>query len=156
MFNEPIALHERSSSPVPERAAASSSRRVSVAEPEAESTPTRRSTRDTTDDLPMQIRDHTFRIRERETPGDDQAQASIAARSIINLVAFMVSRVLTKEQLEHQRVLKDLPGNLDYRRGSPTVQSYIDISRHKRNGRSMKTSRPLYHLNLRERSCQTY
>ena len=33
----------------------SSSRDVSVAEPEAERTPTRRSTRDTTDDLPMHI-----------------------------------------------------------------------------------------------------
>ena len=58
VFNEPEARRERSRSPVPERAAASSSRRASVAEPEAERTPTRRSTRDTTDDLPMQIRDH--------------------------------------------------------------------------------------------------
>ena len=33
-----------------------------------------------------------------------------------------------KEQVEHQRELKDLPGNLDYRRESPTVQSYIDGS----------------------------
>ena len=46
-------------------------------------------------------------------------------------MAFMVNRVLTKEQVEHQRELKDLPGNLDYRRESPTVQSYIDGSRQK-------------------------
>ena len=70
VFNGPTARRERSRSPVPERAAASSSRRVSVAEPDAERTPTRRSTRDTTDDLPMQIRDHFTRIRESETPGD--------------------------------------------------------------------------------------
>ena len=37
----------------------------------------------------------------------------------------VVNRVLTKEQVEHQRELKDLPGNLDYRRESPTVQSYM-------------------------------
>ena len=43
----------------------------------------------------------------------------------------MVNRVLTKEQVEHQRELKDLPGNLDYRRESPTVQSSIDGSRQK-------------------------
>ena len=131
VFDEPEARRERSRSPVPERAAASSSRRVSVAEPDAERTPTRRSTRDTTDDLPMQIRDHFTRIRESETPGDDQAQASIAVRSRTKLIAFMVNRVLTKEQVEHQRELKDLPGNLDYRRESPTVQSYIDGSRQK-------------------------
>ena len=128
MFNEPEARPERSRSPV---AAASSSRRVSVAEPEAERTPTRRSTRDTTDDLPMQIRDHFTRIRESETPGDDQAQASIVVRSRTKLIAFMVNRVLTKKQVEHQRELKDFPGNLDYRRESPTVQSYIDGSRQK-------------------------
>ena len=40
--NEPTVPRERSRSPVPERAAASSSRRVSVAELEAERTPTRR------------------------------------------------------------------------------------------------------------------
>ena len=39
--------------------------------------------------------------------------------------------VFTKEQVEHQHELKDLPGNLDYRRESPTVQSYIDGSRQK-------------------------
>ena len=74
-------------------------------------------------------RDHFTRIRESETPGDDQAQASIAART--KFIVFMVNRVLTKEQVEHQRELKDLPGNLDYRRESPTVQSYIDGSRQK-------------------------
>ena len=130
-YSEPAVTRERSRSPVPERAAASSSRRVSVAEPDAERTPTRRSTRDTTDDLPMQIRDHFTRVRESETPGDDQAQASLAVRSRNKFVAFMVNRVLTKEQVEHQRELKDLPGNLDYRRESPTVQSYIDGSRAK-------------------------
>ena len=118
VFDEPEARRERSRSPVPERAAASSSRRVSVAEPDAERTPTRRSTRDTTDDLPMQIRDHFTRVRESETPGDDQAQASFAVRSRTKFIAFMVNRVLTKEQVEHQRELKDLPGNLDYRRES--------------------------------------
>ena len=131
VFDEPEARRERSRSPVPERAAASSSRRVSVAEPDAERTPTRCSTRDTTDDLPMQIRDHFTRVRESETPGDDQAQASFAVRSRTKFIAFMVNRVLTKEQVEHQRELKDLPGNLDYRRESPTVQSYIDGSRQK-------------------------
>ena len=131
VFDEPEARRERSRSPVPERAAASSSRRVSVAEPDAERTPTQRSTRDTTDDLPTQIRDHFVRIRESETPGDDQAQASIAVRSRTKLIAFMVNRFLTKEQVEHQRELKDLPGNLDYRRESPTVQSYIDGSHQK-------------------------
>ena len=135
VFNEPEERRECSRSPVPEGAAASSSRRVCVAEPEAECTPTQRSTRDTTDDLPMQIRDHFTRIRESETPGDDQAQAFIAVRSRIKLIAFMVNRVLTKEQVEHQRELKDLPGNLDYRRESPTVQCYIDGSRQKENGR---------------------
>ena len=70
VFDEPEARRERSRSPVPERAAASSSRRVSVAEPDVERTPTRRSTRDTADDLPSQIRDHFIRIRESETPGD--------------------------------------------------------------------------------------
>ena len=147
--NEPTRKREHSRSPVPERAAASSSRRVSVAEPEAERTPTGRSTRDTTDDLPVQIRGHFIRVTESETPGEDQAQASIAVRSRTKFIV----RVLTKEQAEHQRELKDLPGNLDYRRESPTVQSYIDGSR-RRNGRSMKTSKPLYHL--RERSCRTY
>ena len=131
VFDEPEARRERSRSPVPERAAASSSRRVSVAEPDAERTPTRRSTRDTTDDLPMQIRDHFTRIRESETPADDQAQASLAVRSRTKFIAFMVNRVLTKEQVEQQRELKDMPGNLDYRRDSPTVQSYIDGSRQK-------------------------
>ena len=131
VFDEPEARRERSRPPVPERAAASSSRRVSVAEPDAERTPTRRSTRDTTDDLPTQIRDHFIRIRESEIPGDDQAQASIAVRSRTKFIAFMANRFLTKEQVEHQRELKDLPGNLDYRRESPTVQSYIDGSRQK-------------------------
>ena len=74
----------------------------------------------------MQIRDHFIRIRESETPGDDQAQASIAVRSRTKFIAFMVNRILTKEQVEHQRELKELPGNLDYRKKSPTVQSYID------------------------------
>ena len=100
----------------------------------------------------MQIRDHFTRTREVETPGDDQAQASIAVRSRTKLIAFMVNRVLTKEQVEHQRELKDLSGNLDYRRESPTVQSYIDVI--KRNGRSTKTSKPQYRL--RERNCRTY
>ena len=59
------------------------------------------------------------------------AQASIAVRSRTKLIAFMVNRVLTKEQVEHQRELKDLPGKLDYRREPPTVQSYIDGSRQK-------------------------
>ena len=68
-YNEPAVPRELSRSPVPERAAASSSRRVGVAEPEAERTPGRRSTRDTTDDLPQQIRDHFTRVRETETPG---------------------------------------------------------------------------------------
>ena len=112
VFNEPEARRERSRSPVPERAAAGSRRPVSVAEPEAECTPTRRSTRDTTDDLLMQIRDHFTRISKSETPGDDQAQASIAVRSRTKFIAFMVSRVLTKEQVEHQCELKDLPGVL--------------------------------------------
>ena len=103
MFHEPTARRERSRPPVPERAAASSSRRVSVAEPEADRTPTRRSTCDTTDDLPLQMREHFTRIRESETPGDDQAQASIAVRSRTKLIAFMVNRVLTKEHVEHQR-----------------------------------------------------
>ena len=88
-----------------------------------------------------------IRVRESETPGDDQAQASIAVRSRTKLIAFMVNRVLTKEQCE----LKDLPGNLDYRRESPTVQSYVDGSR-RRSGSNMKTSKPLYRL--RERSCR--
>ena len=44
-----------------------SSRCVSVAEPDAERTPTRRSTRRTTDDLRQHIRDHFVRIRESET-----------------------------------------------------------------------------------------
>ena len=131
VYSEPAVTRERSRSPVPERAAASSSRRVSVAEPDAERTPTRRSKHDTTDDLPMQIREHFTRVRESETPGDDQAQASLAVRSRNKFVAFMVNRVLTKEQVEHQRELKDLPGNLNYRRESPTVQSYIDGSRAK-------------------------
>ena len=132
VFDELEATRERSRSPVPERAAASSSRRVSVAEPDAERTPTRRSTRETTDDLPTQIRDHFIRIREKsETPGDDQAQASIAVRSRTKFIAFMVNRFLTKQRVEHQRELKDLPGNLDYRRESPTVQSCIDGSRQK-------------------------
>ena len=77
----------------------------------------------------MQIRDHLSRTRESETPGDDQAQASIAVRSGTKLIAFMFNRVLTKEQVEHQRELKDLPSNLDYRREPLTVQSYIDGSR---------------------------
>ena len=68
VVNETEARRERSRSPVPERAAASSSRRVSVEEPEAERTPTRRSTRDTTDDLPIQIRDEFTRSRESESP----------------------------------------------------------------------------------------
>ena len=131
MINEPTARRERSRPPVPERAAASSSRRVSVAGPEAERTPTSRSTRDTTHDVPMQIREHCTRIRESETPGDDQAQKFIAVRSRTKLIAFMVHRVLTKEQVEHQRELKDLRCNLDYRRESPTVQSYIDGIRQK-------------------------
>ena len=67
------------------------------------------STRDTTDELPQQIRDHLVRIRESETPGDDQAQASIAVRSRTKLIAFRVNRVLTQEEVEHQRELKDLP-----------------------------------------------
>ena len=55
---------------------------VSVAEPEAEPTPTRPpSTRDTTDVLPQQIREHFTRVREGETPGESHAQASIAVRS---------------------------------------------------------------------------
>ena len=103
VFNEAEARRERLRSPVAERAAASSSRHVSVAEPEAERTPTRRSTRDTTDDLPMQIRDHFTRIGESDSPGDDQAQASIAVRSRTEFIAFLVNRVLTKQQVEHSR-----------------------------------------------------
>ena len=68
----------------------------------------------------------------------------IAVRSRTKLIAFMVNRVLTKEQVEHHRELKDLPGNLDY----------LKMVVVKRNGRRTKTSRPLYHL--RERSCRTY
>ena len=123
VFNEPEARRERSRSPVRERAAASSSRRVSVAEPEAERTPTRRSTRDTTDDLPMTKHKHPL----------------LCAVELIN-------RVLMKEQVEHQRELKDLPGNLDYRRESPTVQNYIDGSRQK----AWKK-----YEDLRERNCRT-
>ena len=109
IYTEALAPRERSRFPVPERAAASSSssRRVSVAESEADRTPTRRSTRDTTDDLPQQIHDHFTCVREGETPGDDQAQASIAVRSRTKLIAFMVDRVLTKKQVEHQQELKD-------------------------------------------------
>ena len=99
VFREPAVTRERSRSPVPERAAASSSRRVSVAEPDAERTPTRRSTRDATDDLPMQIREHFTRVRESETPGDDQAQASLAVRSRNKFVAFMVTVFLRKNRL---------------------------------------------------------
>ena len=52
VYNKPEAPRESSRSQLPQRAAASCGRRVSVAEPEAERTPTRRpSTRDTTDDL---------------------------------------------------------------------------------------------------------
>ena len=47
-------------------------------------------------------------IRESEIPGDDQAQASIAGRSRTKFIAFIVNRVLAKEQVEHQRDLKDL------------------------------------------------
>ena len=42
VYNEPVATRDRSRSQVPEQAAVSSSRRVSVAEPEAERTLTRR------------------------------------------------------------------------------------------------------------------
>ena len=38
---------------------------------------------------------------------------------------------LRKNRLSINRELKDLPGNLDYRRESPTVRSYIDGSRQK-------------------------
>ena len=95
----PISTSQRSRSAVSERATASSSRRVSAAEPEAESTPTRRSTGDATDDLPQQIRDHFIPVRQSETPGDDQA--SIGVRSRTKFIEFMVNRVLTKEQVEH-------------------------------------------------------
>ena len=96
--------------------------------PRVRRAPTRCCTRDTADDLPQQIRDHFTRVRESETAGDDQAQASIAVRSRTKFIAFMVNRVLTEGQVEHQRELKDLPGNLDYRKESPTVQSYINGS----------------------------
>ena len=43
----------------------------------------------------------------------------------------MAKKVLTKEQVEHLPELKNMPGNLDYCRESPTVQSYIDESRKK-------------------------
>ena len=52
-------------------------------------------------------------------------------RSRIKFIASIVVRVLTKEQVEHQRELKDPPRNLDYRRESRTVQSFIDGSRQK-------------------------
>ena len=92
-FNEPEARRERSRSPVPERAAASSSRRVSVAEPEAERTPTRRPTRDTTDDLPVQIRDPVL--------GKVRLQAMTQRKhsllwAVEKLIAFMVNRGLTR------------------------------------------------------------
>ena len=130
VYNAPVAPRERSRSPVPEQTA-SSSRRVSVAEPEAEHTPTRSpSARDTTNDLPqrIKIREHFTRVREGETSGDSHAEVSIAVRSRIKLLAFLANRVLTKEEVEHLPELEDLPGNLDYRRESPTVQSYIDES----------------------------
>ena len=59
--------------------------------------------------------------------------------------AFLVNWVLMKEQVEHQRELKDLPGNLDYRRESPTVQSYIDGTRHKewKKYEDFQAARPL-------------
>ena len=114
VFNEPEARRERSRSPVTEQAPASSSRRASVAEPKAERTPTRRSTHDTTDDLPMQIRDHFTRIRESETTKHKHPLLCEVDLSSLRFFGF------TKEQVEHQRELKDLPGKLDYRRESPT------------------------------------
>ena len=106
------------------------SRRVSVAEPEAERAPTTRpSTRDGTDDLPQQITEHFTRVRGGETPGKSHAQASIVVRSRSKFLAFVANRVLTTEQVKHLPELK--PGSLDYRKESPTVQSYIDDSRKK-------------------------
>ena len=50
-------------------------------------------------------------------------------RSRTRFVAVMAKRVLTKERVEHLPELKELPGNLDYRRASPTAQSYMGESR---------------------------
>ena len=96
VFDEPEARREHSRSPVPERAAASS-RDVLVFQSQTQSV----HLLDALRAIPQTICPcryvttlPVFRIRESETPGDDQAQASIAVRSRTKLIPFMVNHGL--------------------------------------------------------------
>ena len=116
---EEQAERGRSRSPPP--AVAARSRRTSVLEPDAERTPSRRSSRnELLDDLPASIR-ATFEQRRVE----EEANLSIRKK----LKIFWSNRLSTKEQVEQE--LKDLPEALKYWDCTPAVRLRIDGSRGK-------------------------
>ena len=116
---EERAERGRSRSPPPTVAARS--RRTSVLEPDAERTPSRRSSRnELLDDLPASIR-ATFEQRRVE----EEADLSIRKK----LKGFWSNRLSTKEQVEQE--LKDLPEALKYWNCTPAVRLRIDGSRAK-------------------------
>eukprot|EP00439_Symbiodinium_sp_Y106_P072081 s1917_g13.t1 len=105
IFEDDVAEEqaERGRSRSPPPVAAARSRRTSVLEPDAERTPSRRSSRnDLLDDLPASIR-ATFEQRRVE----EEANVSIRKK----LKGFWSNRLSTKEQVEQE--LKDLPEAYD-------------------------------------------
>ena len=118
------AARGRSRSPPPVTAARS--RRGSVAEPDAERTPSRRISRaELLDDLPT-------RLEERRV--EEEANVSIRKK----LMGFWSSRLSTKEQAEHEP--KELPESLKYRECTSSVRQRIE-DQEQRNGRRRRTSR---------------
>ncbi|CAE7317302.1 unnamed protein product [Symbiodinium microadriaticum] len=116
---ETPAARGRSRSPPPVTTARS--RRVSVAEPDTERTPSHRiSSAELLDDVPASIRS---RLEERRV--EEEANVSIRKK----LMGFWSSRLSTKEQVE--RDLKELPESLKYWECTPSVRQHIDGSRAK-------------------------
>ncbi|OLP82535.1 hypothetical protein AK812_SmicGene36819 [Symbiodinium microadriaticum] len=116
---EAPAARGRSRSPPPVTTARS--RRVSVAEPDAEQTPKRRISRaELLDDLPASIR---ARFEERRV--EEEANVSIRKK----FTGFWSNRLATQEQVEQE--LKELPESLKYWNCTPSVRAHSDGSRAK-------------------------
>ena len=116
---EAPAARGRSRSPPPVTTARS--RRVSVAEPDAEQTPKRRISRaELLDDLPASIR---ARFEERRV--EEEANVSIRKK----FTGFWSNRLASQEQVEQE--LKELPESLKYWNCTPSVRAHSDGSRAK-------------------------
>ena len=107
-------------------------RRGSRAEPDAERTPSRRSSNgyDVTNDLPEQLRVLFEQARQDQT---EQPSGTPFAGKVTcnNFMAFMANRIFPQEPVEHQEEFRSLPGILNYFKSTPYVRRCIDGSRAK-------------------------